>query len=98
MDKVAFIVASRYARRSVVTACSEECEFHVPVRQGQLVELRARIASTGTTSMRVDVDLCSEYLITGEHQLATRGRFELVALDAHGRSAQIPAITVDAQG
>jgi acyl-CoA hydrolase len=70
----------------------------VPVRQGQLVELRARIASTGTTSMRVDVDLCSEDLITGDRQLATRGRFVMVALDAHRRPAQIPAITVDTHG
>lgn len=98
MDKAAFIVASRYARRSVVTACSEKCEFHVPVRQGQLVELRARIASTGTTSMHVDVDLYSEDLITGDRQLATRGRFVMVALDAHGRPAQIPALTEGAQG
>ncbi|MEM9596564.1 MAG: acyl-CoA thioesterase, partial [Acidobacteriota bacterium] len=34
MDKAAFIVASRYARRAVVTASSEKCDFHVPVRQG----------------------------------------------------------------
>lgn len=42
MDKAAFIAASRYARRTVVTASSERIDFHVPVRQGQLVDLQAR--------------------------------------------------------
>ncbi|HUA26645.1 MAG TPA: acyl-CoA thioesterase [Steroidobacteraceae bacterium] len=37
MDKAAFVAASRYARRSVVTACSERIDFHVPVREGQLM-------------------------------------------------------------
>src|SRR5215469_16362169 len=60
MDKAAFIVASRYARRTVVTASSEKCDFHVPVRQGQLIELHARIVATGRTSMTVEVELFSE--------------------------------------
>ncbi len=93
MDKAAFIVASRYARRTVVTASSERCDFHVPVRQGQLVELIARIVATGRTSMTVEVDLHAEDLLTGDRQLATRGRFVMVALDAHGKSTTVPVLT-----
>jgi uncharacterized protein (TIGR00369 family) len=92
MDKAAFIVASRYARRTVVTASSEKCDFHVPVRQGQLVELVARIVATGKTSMTVEVDLQTEDLLSGDRQLATRGRFVLVALDAHGKPARVPPL------
>lgn len=92
MDKAAFVVASRYARRAVVTASSEKCDFHVPVRQGQLVELVARITATGKTSLTVEVDLYSEDLLTGDRQLGTRGRFVMVALDAHGRPAAVPSI------
>jgi len=92
MDKAAFIVASRDARRTVVTASSEKCDFHVPVRQGQLVELVARIVATGKTSMTVEVDLQTEDLLSGDRQLATRGRFVLVALDAHGKPARIPPL------
>jgi len=89
MDKAAFIVASRYARRNVVTASSEKCDFHVPVRQGQLLELVARIVATGRTSMTVEVDLETEDLLTGDRQVATRGRFVLVALDAHGKPTAV---------
>ena len=92
MDKAAFIVASRYARRTVVTASSEKCNFHVPVRQGQLVELIARIVATGRTSMTVDVDLYAEDLLSGDRQLTTRGRFIMVALDAHGKATAVPTL------
>ncbi len=92
MDKAAFIVASRYARRTVVTASSEKCNFHVPVRQGQLVELVARIVATGRTSITVDVELHSEDLLTGDRQLGTKGRFVMVALDSHGRPTGVPGL------
>lgn len=93
MDKAAFIVASRYARSTVVTASSERCDFHVPVRQGQLIELVARIVATGKTSMTVEVELHSEDLLSGERQLATRGRFHLVALDAHGKPTPVTPLS-----
>ncbi|WP_394827759.1 acyl-CoA thioesterase [Pendulispora albinea] len=96
MDKAAFIVASRYVRRAVVTASSDKVDFHVPVRQGQLVELIARIVATGKTSIQVEVELWAEDLLTGDRQLGTRGRFVLVALDAHGRSTMVPALPQDA--
>lgn len=93
MDKAAFMLASRYARATVVTASSEKVDFHVPVRQGQLVELVARITATGRTSITIEVDLHAEDLLTGDRTLGTRGRFVLVALDAHGRPREVPALS-----
>lgn len=92
MDKAAFIVASRYARRTVVTASSERCDFHVPVRQGQLIELLARVVATGRSSLTVEVDLFAEDLLTGDRRLGTRGRFVMVALDAHGAPTSVPKL------
>jgi uncharacterized protein (TIGR00369 family) len=89
MDKAAFIAASRYARRAVVTASSERVDFHVPVRQGQLVELLARVVATGRTSLTVEVKLYSEELLSGERKLCTQGRFVLVAVDPEGRKSPV---------
>src|SRR3954469_11188750 len=94
MDKAAFIAASRYARRAVVTASSERVDFHVPVRQGQLVELLALVVSTGRTSITVEVKLFSEDLLTGERKLGTHGRFVLVAVDAAGQPTRVLPLTV----
>lgn len=92
MDKAAFVVASRYARRMVVTASSEKTDFHVPVRQGQLVELIATVIATGSTSITVEVVLFAEDLLTGDRQLGTKGRFVMVALDAHGKPTAVPVL------
>jgi acyl-CoA hydrolase len=92
MDKAAFIVASRFSRSRMVTASSERVDFHVPVRQGELVELIARIASTGRTSVVVDVELYAEDLLTGQRRIGTRGRFVLVAIDDEGRPSRVPPL------
>lgn len=92
MDKAAFIAASRYARRTVVTARSEQVDFRLPIRQGQLVEAVARVVEVGHSSMQVDVELIAEDLLSGERTLCTRGRFTLVALDDNGRPASVPRL------
>lgn len=92
MDKAAFIAATRYARRTVVTARSEQIDFHTPVPKGALVELVARVVETGRTSMQVEVEMIREDLLTGESQLATRGRFTMIALDADGKPTPVPAL------
>lgn len=92
MDKAAFIVASRHARRTVVTARSEEVNFRVPVRKGQLAELVARIVRVGHSSMTVEVELTAEDPLTGDRRVCTTGRFVMVALDSNGAPATVPAL------
>jgi acyl-CoA hydrolase len=85
MDKAAFIAATRHARRTVVTARSEQVDFHVPVRLGQLVELVARVVDSGRSSMQVEVELHTEDAQADTRELCTRGRFVMVALDDRGQ-------------
>lgn len=96
MDKAAFVAASRHARRAVVTASSERVDFHVPVRQGQLVELIARVIATGRSSMTVEVEMFAEDLLTGARHLGTRGRFVFVALDPDGQPTAVPPLPPEA--
>lgn len=92
MDKAAFIAASRHARRTVVTARSEQVDFRVPVRQGQLVEVLAWVVEVGRTSMQVNVELHTESLHDGSRQLCTSGRFVMIALDDEGQPAAVPPV------
>ena len=93
MDKAAFIAASRYSRRSVVTARSEQVDFRVPVRQGQLVEVIARVTSVGRSSMQVEVELYAEDLLDARRELCTNGRFVMIALDDEGKPAAVAALS-----
>jgi len=95
MDKAAFIVASRYARRTVVTARSEEVNFRVPVRTGQLVDMIARVVRTGSSSMHVEVEMTAEDLLSGDRRICTTGHFVMIALDSNGSPTAIPALSAD---
>jgi acyl-CoA hydrolase len=89
MDKAAFVAASRYSRRTVVTACSERIDFKNAAHHGNLIELSAVVVSTGRSSMTVAVTLFAEDLLSGERQLCAEGRFVLVALDERGKPATV---------
>ncbi len=90
MDKLAFIVSSRYARLPMVTASSEKIDFHTPVREGDLIEFVGRVLRVGRTSVRVGIEMFSENLLSGERKLCTTGEFVMVAVDRAGRSIAVP--------
>ncbi|MDQ1154181.1 acyl-CoA thioesterase [Brevundimonas sp. SORGH_AS_0993] len=79
LDKVAFLAASRHARRTVVTAGCERIDFAAPARIGEMVEAVGRVVRTGRSSLGVEVELHAEALLTGERRLCTRGLFHMVA-------------------
>lgn len=89
MDRLAFIVASRFTRMPVVTARSEKVEFRSPVKQGELVELTGTVADVGRTSLRIQIEMYREDLLTGDRSLCTTGEFVMVAVDENGRPAPI---------
>lgn len=89
MDKSAFITASRFARKAMVTACSERVDFKAPVKNGQLVEVIGKIIKTGRTSVTVSVDMYAENLLTGERQLCAEGRFVLVSVDEKNKPVSV---------
>ena len=56
------------------------------------VEIVARMASVGRSSMQVDVELIAEDLLSGDRRLCTRGNFTMIALDSDGRPVGVPAL------
>lgn len=89
MDRAAWVCSTRFARKTMVTIASDRIVFKKPVRQGSLVELKARIKKTGRTSVTLDVELYSESPLTGKRELATHGEFVMVALDADGHPCPV---------
>jgi acyl-CoA hydrolase len=81
MDMVASIAATRYCRKTVVTVSTEKIDFKVPVKQGQLIDLSAKVIRAGRTSMTVEVKMYSEVLLTGKRELCTQGNFIMVAVN-----------------
>ncbi len=90
MDKAAGYAAMRRARSSVVTAAIDDIAFRVPILQGDLVEVAARVIEVGRTSMRVRVEVRKESLADGTAELCTVGHFTLVAMGPDRRPTPVP--------
>lgn len=92
MDSAAFIAATRYCRRKVVTRHLDAMEFSRPIPQGSLIELIARVVKTGRSSMTVLVELFTEDMYSEKRELGCSGTFVLVALGADGQPTPVPAL------
>jgi acyl-CoA hydrolase len=92
MDKSAFITASRYARKSMVTASSERIDFQTPVKQGYLVEVIGRIVKRGNSSVTVNVELYGENLLSGERHLCAHGNFVLVSVNKDSKPVPLDGV------
>lgn len=60
MVETAFITATRFARKKLVTVSSDKIEFLKPIPSGTIVELIGTVVSVGKKSMLVSVEVFIE--------------------------------------
>ena len=89
MGKAAFIAATRHARAVMVMAASDRIDFTSPIREGEMVELVAAVRMTGRRSVRVEVSLWAENLLTGDRRHAATALFTMVSVGPDGRATAI---------
>lgn len=97
MDVGASIACNRFCRRIAVTASTEPVDFRNPVRVGDILEMRSRVAWVGTTSMIVRCEVRSENPTSGERRLTTVGHLNFVAIDEDGAPARVPRLRVESE-
>src|SRR3977135_2401254 len=64
MDEVAFITATRYTRKKVVTVSSDKIDFNQSIPAGTIIELVGKVIQTGRTSLKVFVEIFVEEMYT----------------------------------
>lgn len=84
-DTAGGVVASRHARRRVVTAAMDSMTFLEPVFVGDLVLLHARVTWAGHTSIEVEVTIDAEAVASGRRRRTSTAFFVYVALGERGR-------------
>lgn len=90
MDEVAFIAATRFSRKKVVTISSDKIDFNEPIPAGTIVELVAEVVDIGTTSLKVKVDLFQEEMYKSTPQRKSiSGVFTFVALDDNNKKTKV---------
>ncbi len=89
MDEVAFITATRFSRKRMVTVSSSRIDFTKPIPSGTIVELVGSIMDIGKTSLRVKVEIFMEQMYEDRRELAVNGEFSFVAVDEHKRPVAV---------
>lgn len=89
MDEVAFITATRFSRKRVVTVSSGKIDFNKPIPAGTIIELVGRVVKVGRTSLDVQVTIYVEEMYRLERELAIQGVFTMVAIDEHKNPVSI---------
>ncbi len=92
IDMAGAIAASRHARVPIVTAAVDDLQFLHPIKVGDLIILRARVNAAFTTSMEVEVEVCSEETVTGRRQVTSRAFLTFVSVDRAGGRRPVPPL------
>ena len=85
MDEAGFACACAWAHGPCVTAFISSATFDHPVHAGQLVEVEARLAYTGTTSMALAIEVHASDLSSQQRRLVTHCVAVYVAIDSNDR-------------
>jgi uncharacterized protein (TIGR00369 family) len=97
IDTTAGVVATRHARRNVVTASIDRLDFHTPAFIGDLITFKASLNMVGRSSMEIGVRVDSENLFTGGSSHIASAYLTFVALDKDGRAVEVPRLRVESE-
>ena len=80
MDEVAFITATRFCRKKVVTVSSSKIDFNEAIPADTIIELVGRVIKIGNTSLEVQVQIFKEEMYEEGRRKAIEGLFTFVAI------------------
>jgi len=89
IDEAGYACATRWARQYCVTVSVGSIRFERPIRIGDLVEVEARLAYTGTTSMNISVEVRAGDMKTGQMEKITACLVVFVAVDDEGQKMPV---------
>lgn len=95
IDTTAGVVATRHARRNVVTASIDRLDFHTPAFIGDLVTFKASLNLVGRSSMEIGVRVDSENLFTGKTSHIASAYLTFVALGENGKAVEVPRLILE---
>jgi acyl-CoA hydrolase len=96
IDLAAAVVATRHARRPVVTAAIDEMSFVAPIQVGQLALIRACMTLVDRSSMEIRVDVEAEDMIRNQRRHTSTAFVTFVALDGEtGKPTPVPPLKLE---
>ncbi len=92
MDELAAVAAMSVAGETCVTASIGSVDFRNPIPVGHVAEMSAYVYETGTSSLKVRVNVQSHDPREDEATATTSACFTLVAVDGDGEPLDVPTV------
>src|SRR5512143_2408030 len=93
MDIACAIAAQKHCNNIAVTAAVDDLAFHVPVKLGNIVTLKASVNRAFNTSMEVGVKVEAEDIETGEIKHTNSAYFTFVSFNKKtGQKMPVPQV------
>ncbi len=94
LDKVAYVCASRYSGKLIVTLSVDQVTFSKAIHVGELVTFLASVNYVGNTSLEVGIRVIAENLLTRETRHTNTCYFTMVALDMQGKPTPVQPLLI----
>ncbi len=98
IDEAGYACATSWAKRYCVTVFIGSIRFLRPIMIGDLVEVQARLAYTGNTSMNISVEVRSGDMKGGGMHKTTECLIVFVSVDSHGQPMPVETYAPETPG
>jgi acyl-CoA hydrolase len=98
IDEAGYACATAWSKRYCVTVFVDGIRFHRPIRIGEMVEVQARLACTGNSSMNIAVEVRSGDLKSGAMEKTTECLIVFVAVDENGKPVPVDSWNPETPG
>jgi acyl-CoA hydrolase len=93
MDIACAMTAAKHCNNIAVTAAVDDISFHLPIKLGNIVTMKASVNRAFNTSMEVGVKVEAEDFETGEVNHANSAYFTFVSVDRiSGKKMKVPQV------
>ncbi|PIE50338.1 MAG: acyl-CoA thioesterase [Flavobacteriales bacterium] len=89
MDEVAFMTATRFARKRFVTVSCDRIDFTKPIPADTIVEIIGKVKYVGNSSVKVNIKVYVEEMYAKTREKAVAGDFTMVAIGDDKKPAKI---------
>jgi len=89
MDEAAYMLASRYSGKKVVTVSVEKIRFLKTIYQGEVASISCHIAETDGVRLKIRVVIHREDILTGRDETAIDAMFVFAAVNNDNRPVRL---------
>lgn len=89
MDEVAYIAATRFCRKKLVTISTGKIDFKKPIPYGAIVEIIGRVANAGAVKLEINVQIFTEEKYIEKREKAVEGNFFFAAVDENNQPIRL---------